>query len=67
MWAKHPFLDDLYEEAMKTHARTYDADWKQRLISQFQGSLGQFSSMEPLQAEILEETKKMVIRDIVSK
>ncbi|MEK3887224.1 dienelactone hydrolase family protein [Bacillus sp. FSL K6-3431] len=58
MWAKHPFLDDLYEEAMKTHARTYDADWKQRLISQFQGSLGQFSSMEPLQAEILEETKK---------
>ncbi len=58
MWAEHSFIEDLYEEAMKTHAKTYNADWKQRLKLQFQESLGQFSSVEPLQTKILEEIKK---------
>ncbi|MBS4207848.1 alpha/beta hydrolase family protein [Bacillus sp. FJAT-50079] len=58
MWAKHSFINNLYEETIKKHSTTYDTHWKENLIDQFRDSLGHFSSEEPLQAKVLEETKK---------
>lgn len=61
MWAKHPFLNELYEETINGHVEVNDAESRQLLLTKFQGALGQFSrgNLAPLDPVILAETQKV--------
>ncbi|MEH7222657.1 alpha/beta hydrolase family protein [Bacillus sp. JJ1566] len=57
MWVTHPFLDELYQETVKSNPKTYDDKWQTSLTSKFQELIGTFKSDVPLQPTI---NKQMV-------
>ncbi len=55
MWVIHPFLDELYQDTVKSNLKTYDEEWQSTLTSKFHGLIGTFKSDVPLQPQIREQ------------
>lgn len=55
MWVTHPFLDELYQDTVKSDRKTYDEKWQTVLKEKFHERIGTFKNDEPLQPTLVEQ------------